>query len=933
MSFSRTQTRTHDRPPSRSATRLATGLAGLVLTAGLVTVATPGTAYALDSPSGLSAGDAANPVLSWDRVPGATQYDVELSPTSEFSTTLAKVSTVNEQYVPSVQIPTGELWWRVRAKTGTTPGGWTIGSFTRDAAAAPVAVRPLADATYQPPEAPFFTWEPVSGATSYTVQTGRDPQFTDTAGIAENKQKTTAAYLTSYPSVGDYYWRVRAELGTGLATSWSESSRYHVAGLPAAVLTAPTDGFDEVVRDVELDWEPVAGAATYQVQISTDNGFLTVTHGASGVTGTRYSPPSTLANDEYYWRVRPIDASGNAAPWPETPWRFRRAWPAQPTRVHPSGTLTGDVPFFYEWTAVERASRYTVFLYDAATGAATCSASTVHTTLAGACVPSAAGDYLWKVLATDEGGSNPVTDLIAQPATAFHYEPPAPVVAAAPGSLSVSGVRGFAASPTGTAAYGLGRATERCTAELPATCVDLRQTPVLTWDPVDGATSYKLTIAYDRELTNVPSGYPVSVDEPMWTGTKTLADSQAGSAYFWVVQPCAGNICAPLEYPTHSFAKKTVAPTLVSPAPDAVVSDDVTLDWTSELAALHAPSANVGSSWTTPVDWDAKNYVVETSDSPTFASVIETKTVDETTFTSFGSTYPEGFVYWRVRGVDSSNNSTVWSEVRRFEKRSPVPALVTPTDGAPIGQDLTLSWTALPFAASYDVEVYVGATKVGGATSVKHTSWAPSDPFTASADAYTWRVRRVDAKGRKGGWSETRSFRFEGFAPAPASPAPDAVVAPSGALFTWLPDARATSYRFERRRPGSTDVVEAVTTRATAWAPTSAVVAGTAQWRVSALDAAGRTLGSSAWRASWSSTRPPWRRRSRSRAAARSGPSSACRPPSSTRWSTRRRTSGTAARRRSATRPTRATPSPPPTWARPSPSGPRAPCRATGAPP
>ena len=41
------------------------------------------------------------PVLTWDRVPGAEKYDVQLSTSSAFSSTLVSVSgTVNHQYVP-----------------------------------------------------------------------------------------------------------------------------------------------------------------------------------------------------------------------------------------------------------------------------------------------------------------------------------------------------------------------------------------------------------------------------------------------------------------------------------------------------------------------------------------------------------------------------------------------------------------------------------------------------------------------------------------------------------------------------------------------------------------------------------------------------------------------------------------------------------------
>ena len=189
-----------------------------------------------------------------------------------------------------------------------------------------------------------------------------------------------------------------------------------------------------------------------------------------------------------------------------------------------------------------------------------------------------------------------------------------------------------------------------------------------------------------------------------------------------------------------------------------------------------------------------------------------------------------------------------------------------------------LTWQPLRFAASYDVEIYLGPTRVVN-TNTKYSSWVPTDPIPVSTDDYTWHVRRVDATGLRGDWSETRRFRIAASRRLPWHPPSPPSSPPSGSLFSWLPDSRATNYRFERRKPGGVDLAETVTTRATAWAPTTALAAGTAQWRVVALDAKGASLGASPWRPSWSSTRPQWSPQSRSQAAARSAPTSGSTAP------------------------------------------------------
>ena len=180
--------------------------------------------------------------------------------------------------------------------------------------------------------------------------------------------------------------------------------------------------------------------------------------------------------------------------------------------------------------------------------------------------------------------------------------------------------------------------------------------------------------------------------------------------------------------------------------------------------------------------------------------------------------------------------------------------LTTPADGGTVPGDTPLSWQPLDFASSYDVEVYKNDDRLGNAGnrvlagSSQQVVVAPTSPLAASATPYTWRVRRVDASNRKGGWSALRPFLVTAPAPTPTNPAEGADVPPSDALFSWDVEPTATTYRFERRRPGSTEITETVTTPATAWAPAKVLTGGSWEWRVTSLDANNAALGSSAWR-------------------------------------------------------------------------------------
>ena len=112
-----------------------------------------------------------------------------------------------------------------------------------------------------------------------------------------------------------------------------------------------------LVTDAVLDWAPVPGAATYELQIDDDNNFASPVVDQNGIMGTRYSPPKTIDNDSYFWRVRPVDASGNARAWSDDDRHtFQRAWPGQVHLEYPADGATVGNPFYYQWSPSERTS-------------------------------------------------------------------------------------------------------------------------------------------------------------------------------------------------------------------------------------------------------------------------------------------------------------------------------------------------------------------------------------------------------------------------------------------------------------------------------------------------------------------------------------------------------------------------------------------------
>ncbi len=83
------------------------------------------------------------------------------------------------------------------------------------------------------------------------------------------------------------------------------------------VLVSPTDGDDDQMPDVTMDWYAVSGIGevTYELELDLDSLFGTAMQTTSSFTS--YDATELLFDTVYYWRVRAIDDEGTSD-WSET---------------------------------------------------------------------------------------------------------------------------------------------------------------------------------------------------------------------------------------------------------------------------------------------------------------------------------------------------------------------------------------------------------------------------------------------------------------------------------------------------------------------------------------------------------------------------------------------------------------------------------------
>ncbi|GAA2116861.1 hypothetical protein GCM10009843_07420 [Nocardioides bigeumensis] len=819
-------------------------------------------AAALAAPGGLSVANknSSTPILSWVKVKGASGYQVQVDNDASFASPEFSVSTVNFRVVPTTALRPGANFWRVRATAGSTTSSWSGGNLSVSPVGVPVPSAPGNGAVLQQPDSPpLLRWEGAQGATSYTVQLDGDADF---IGAKSYTTKTTSLVAPDPLAVGDYYWRVIASKAAGIASVPSATSSFSIAALPAPGQTYPPNSVDFTLQDVVLDWNPVNGARYYQVEVALDAAFTNVIESRSNILGTRYSRPQSLPNNQYWWRVRGFDALGQATPWTTSVNGFRRNWPDRPVANFPIGsagspaTMPSDEPYL-DWTPVAHASSYEIQMADDenfSTDVRTCTtALTTYTIFPGPHDPDDPhpchldnGVNWWRVRPLDnaQSGSTAILGLYSA-GQAFTYA--APTVDAAPPDTPFSPVDGTQIAIGGRRLDVPGG----CTLD---DCGILSTTPVFDWDAQQYAKYYRVLVSEDADFTNIAANTVTTRSRLAFTGA--LRESSAGGSYYWYVVPCrTGSAdlptgCGPDPRSVDGLPGvkqfRKVSPAVAGLSSSDPAGTEITFHWedyftTNQATIWQGESGNQS----------ARQYRLQVATDSTFSNVIDTAVVDQTTYTAYTSLYPEGTLHWRVQALDNGLFGLPWSTgVTSIVKSSPAVVPTSPGNGAAAPGTVPFTWAAQPYAQSYTLEVYRNndaafstVNRVFSAT-VKTAAYAWNQAVPASDTPYTWRVRRTDADGNIGPWSQT--MRFTSLGSVPQLLAPGNSWQPSaGPLFEWTEVAGAASYVLEVRSNTSTSVLSVATT-ATAHAPVKALGTADYMWRVIAKDTAGQVLGTSA---------------------------------------------------------------------------------------
>lgn len=730
---------------------------GLALVLGLVLLGGPPALAAPAAPTGLSPDSASisdGPVLRWSPVSRATRYDVEVSVSETFDTTVYRASTTNVRATPTAALKAGEVWWRVRSVDSTGVSDWAVASFTNSAKAGPTPVNPLPGSTLsQPADPPLLTWQPLPAATGYQVEIdGGERDWIDTKTY---DTQITSVVVPDPQENGNYWWRVRAVLGPGVTTLWSEERDYKIGPLPVVRDTSvyPVNDPNTTVDDVVFDWDPVAGAISYDLQVDDDDSFSAPIDTVV-VKGTRYSNPVTYDNDQYWWRVRARNVFGKAEEWvlggqPSGQdgvqvRQFRRAWPEAPTQVYPedSGVVGDD--FYYQWSPVPHASRYRVEVgpdpnFSPNTYESCFTTETTYTAgytsypgySVDDCMPDPGRTYYWRVQALD-GPRRPEVNGIYSVIRQFRYNP--------------------------------SMVTQR--SPINGETVDI---PTLRWDAAQDA------VEYDVKLTWSGGSKTVTTASTSWTYSGRSALDPAKGPFEWTVAAVDRNGAAsqvPIEgerfFLSGEVSAAGVAPlTPLSPSVDDSASARFpTLSWeplpTAAYYQVHVGTADSGS-FTQLTDSFAYPAGSDTAKTYLNAGVYDWFVV---ALSSRGTVLGRGATAtFAVRALDAVSGQRIALNGSGLDGQgSPCSvAFSGPSDTTSRCEDMrgtpVLDWDPVPDAGYYMVYVsrdreftnmvYGSKGSPSQIPTTQNTRWNPlaALPDSQAGQAYFWAIRPCKAPG------------------------------------------------------------------------------------------------------------------------------------------------------------------------------------------
>ena len=716
---------------------------------------------------------------------------------------------------------------------------------------------------------PVFSWGAVKSADRYEFQLAADRNFgsiVEGRGTGSFQTKSTAGSIKKSIADGTYWWRVRGITLKGKAGTWSRVRTIEKRWSTAPQLLSPTEGAAVTFPSVPLvlRWTTVARAYKYRVFIATDPELGSLVTGTASKPiesdGPVYAAGANLPPGRYYWAIQPVDSAGHAGTRSAVG-SFTWSWPSATATSYQD--LVDDQRLAdprVSWDPIPGAVGYEVEINhsdDFATGSKVCCDQAITGTAFAPKTIVPNNVYHWRVRGIDPDGNSGQWNRGPDFDKNFGNIPP-----------TIQNLRV------------IDNESDPAVDQTPITTVLDTGVPIITWDPVPGAADYVVALfptnQFGCDLTNV-----------VWE-TETAANA-------WTPLVRKGNVSNPIPVPSN-VAISTDAPLVpgasycvdvYARSGDKSVRSDVTqLGGPGTIAFRYDPAAPVdvvdpismtADKYLAPVQGSANarlpifkwkpvtgaaSYWVFVSRDDEFTTLVDVALTRIPAYAPRAGDVPRTYrdedtpYYWAILPAHEADGGGVnfgpaQNAPRSFSKRSVPPALLSPANGADVGDQPVFRWTSgdaaigVPEGAkSYRLEVAQDPSfgNLIDEVTTQATSYTADEVYPADTVLY-WRVRVTDAKDIGLAWSATGSFRRRLQMPPLAADNP--VTGSVIQVVKWLPVQGAASYDIHVDQADGTR--KDFNVRGTAFTPTTWYGTGIWRWQVRANFPKGNSKVASAY--------------------------------------------------------------------------------------